>query len=318
LFPDLAGLLWGMQELRTKLQDVLSNRIESFDFEYDAPGHPSRIFRVNGCCVLDQNEPWLLLMIEDITVRKSAERLLEMERDRLSGQVHSTAEALDSTQQELRALAARLFQTQEDERRRVARELHDDIGQKLALLEIDIETFRQSFPDDPNAARARLHELKGRITSLSADVRALSHGLHPSVLDDLGLAQALKDLVEEFGKHDTMLVTFTKRRVPKFVPRAVAAALYRITQEALRNVAKHAGKTHVKVSLDGTDGALRLTVRDFGDGFDAGAIEHRGLGLVTMEERARLINGKFSVESQLGEGATVTVIVPVAVESVED
>jgi two-component system CheB/CheR fusion protein len=91
----------------------------------------------------------------------------------------------------------------------------------------------------------------------------------------------------------------------------VAAALYRISQEALRNVAKHAGKTHVKVRLEGVKGGLQLTIRDFGEGFDAGAIEHRGIGLVTMEERARLINGTFSVVSQLGEGATVTVIAPV-------
>jgi signal transduction histidine kinase len=141
--------------------------------------------------------------------------------------------------------------------------------------------------------------------------------LHPSVLDDLGLAQALKDLVEEFGKRDALLVTFTKRRVPEVVPRHVAAAFYRIAQEALRNVAKHAGKTHVKVSLEGSKSGLRLTIRDFGDGFDAGAIEHRGLGLVTMEERARLIDGTFSVKSQLGEGATVTVVAPVPLEDLE-
>jgi two-component system CheB/CheR fusion protein len=146
----------------------------------------------------------------------------------------------------------------------------------------------------------------------------LSHGLHPSVLDDLGLPQALRDLVEEFGKHDAMFLTFNRRRVPEFVPRAVAAALYRIAQEALRNAAKHAGKTHVKVSLEGVTGGLRLTVRDFGEGFDAGAMEHRGLGLVTMEERARLINGAFSVESELGEGTTVTVTAPLAVEGLEE
>jgi two-component system CheB/CheR fusion protein len=155
------------------------------------------------------------------------------------------------------------------------------------------------------------------MAALAQDVRKISHALHPSILEDLGLPQALKSLVDDFGEREQMLATFTRRRVPDHLPLEVATTLYRIAQEALRNIAKHAGKTHVKVTLQTIKEGLCMTIRDSGDGFDVTGSSQQGLGLISMQDRARLVNGTFRVESELGEGTTVTVVVPLPDPHVE-
>jgi two-component system CheB/CheR fusion protein len=192
----------------------------------------------------------------------------------------------------------------------VARELHDDLGQKLAVLDVEMDHVLRDIGADPEQAHLRISSLKERLASLANDVRVISHRLHPSVLEDLGLAAALKALVDEFGRREKMPATFRRRNVPDKLPSEVAAALYRIAQEALRNIAKHAGHTHVKVMLDTTGRDVRLTVRDSGEGFDQNEIQEPGLGLISMQERAKLIGGELSIESDLGEGTTVKVVVP--------
>ena len=129
------------------------------------------------------------------------------------------------------------------------------------------------------------------------------------MLDDLGLPYALKALGDEFSERKKMLVTWQRQEIPERIPQNVSATLYRIAQEALRNVAKHAGRTHVKISLAGVDGRLRLEIADFGEGFDMEEVHH-GLGLISMSERAHLMEGRFSVNSALGKGTTVVVEVP--------
>lgn len=151
----------------------------------------------------------------------------------------------------------------------MARELHDDIGQKLALLQMDVERLQQRPPSGPEETRSRLAELRDRTAAISEDLRKLSHRLHPSILDDLGLPTALRQLVEEFGAAENMPVSFRHQGLPDKLAPEVAGALYRIAQEALRNIAKHAGKTHVRVNLAASNGRLRLTIRDVGEGFDA-------------------------------------------------
>jgi len=137
----------------------------------------------------------------------------------------------------------------------------------------------------------------------------ISHRLHPSVIENLGLKAALRTLTEEFGERENMIASFSSQNVPEDLPLETATALYRITQEALRNVSKHAGKTHTRVSLRGTSEGLQLQIADFGHGFDMDAGRH-GLGLVSMEERARQIRGAVQVQSRPGEGTTVMVKVP--------
>jgi signal transduction histidine kinase len=232
-----------------------------------------------------------------------------MDRERLAGEVASTARELGRTQNELRALAASLFTSQEEERLRVARELHDDICQKLAVLEIDTQQIQTRMAGQADQVAHDLEQIRAGIAKLSDEVRRISHALHPTIIEDLGLTPALRSLVEDFREHEQMIVTFTTRNFPETLDPQVATGLYRITQEALRNVSKHAGKTHVKVVLRGSPTGIRLQIEDYGEGFDLHA-QRTGLGLINMEERTRLLQGRFTVESEPGEGTRVTIDVP--------
>jgi two-component system CheB/CheR fusion protein len=163
--------------------------------------------------------------------------------------------------------------------------------------------------DQPNATR--FDEMYQQIKAVNTDVRNLSHQLHPSILNDLGLPAALKELVDDFREHEKMFATYLGTMVPENIPTESAIAVYRIAQEALRNVSKHAGKTHVKIMLEGVGPWLQLEVRDLGTGFDTeGDMPRRGLGLVSMKERARIVGGSLVVKSALGEGTTVSLKVP--------
>lgn len=312
-FPELTHLLWEVHDLRSKLEKIRdAGGTLSFEVEHAVPGNVDRILRFAARRVQNERSACILVLVEDISREKNTERALREERDYLSGEVHMTSQALESSRSELRALAGRLFTSQEEERRRVARELHDDLGQKLAALYIDAEQLQQRVGVDPEGASRSVLSLRDRLSSLSHDIRSLSHRLHPSALEDLGLASALRSLVQEFGDHEGMPATFRSRNVPEQIPLETAGALYRITQEALRNVVKHAGHTHVKVSLDGMAGRLRLTIRDFGEGFDMSESGERGLGLISMQERAHLAGGELVLQSELGEGTVVTATVPIA------
>src|SRR5262249_54819290 len=150
--------------------------------------------------------------------------------------------------------------------------------------------------ENPEQARQELAKIRNALGDLSEEVRRISHALHPSVIDDLGIAAALRSLVEDFRERESMIVTLTADPLPRDVPAQIATSLYRIAQEALRNVAKHAGRTHVKVALRNGAEGIRLQVIDSGEGFD---VQDRrsglGLGLISMEERVRMVEGKFSV-----------------------
>ena len=226
----------------------------------------------------------------------------------LESEVAIRTEALDRTKNELRRLAASLLTAQEDERRRIARELHDDFSQRLAGLDIRVTDVRKELPEDAIAAKKRLEELRDDIRLLSTDVRSLSHRLHPSVLDDLGLAVALRTLVKDW---EGVLVFRITENVPEDIPREVSYAIYRIAQEALRNVQKHARGTSVTVTLSMTSGRLRLVIEDRGPGFDLGdRAADRGLGLVSMQERALLVAGQLVIDSKIGRGTRIDVQVP--------
>jgi two-component system CheB/CheR fusion protein len=306
---DVAVGAWGLDEpLRSNLEALRSspNTGMSFEFEHCIGGENPHTFEVRGRVVKPDSQIFLLVTVQDITEQIKAAHLVSEERDRLAQQIELTAQELGRTQEDLRALAGSLFTSQEDERRRVARELHDDICQKLAALEIETQQVAKLLIDKPEEGFRDLEQVRGGIASLADEVRRISHTLHPSVIDDLGLVPALRALVEDFRDRESMIATFSAQQVPEEIPRAVATGLYRIAQEALRNVAKHAGKTHVKVILRGTRSDLRLQVIDSGEGFDTQA-RRSGLGLISMEERARMMEGQFVVESELGEGTKITV-----------
>jgi signal transduction histidine kinase len=231
-------------------------------------------------------------------------------RKRADEAVRDSEQTLRQTREGLRKLAAKLLHAQEEERRRIAREMHDDWTQRLALLGIDIARLEKTL-DRPEAARLLLHRMQEKLVGLSQDMHALSRQLHPSILDDLGLVEALRSECAGFSRREGIAVAYSADEAPPALPRDAALCVYRIAQEALRNLAKHAAvnKAWVSVNVLGTE--LVLRVEDEGVGFDpAGRHAHPGLGLSGMEERARLIQAKLSVLSAIGQGTTVELRVP--------
>ncbi len=232
-------------------------------------------------------------------------------RKRADQDLQAREESLRKNQDELRLLAGSLIQAQEDERRRIAREMHDDWTQRLAVLAIDAAKLEMQLDPGSNAFRL-LQAMRGELVGLSEDVHALSRQLHPSILDDLGLADALRSECASVARREGVKVAFRSDEVADSLPKDVALCVYRVAQEALRNVVKHAQTQEASVSLTTSGRELVLTVQDPGIGFDAAAVRLRqGLGLSSMSERVRLVRGKLSVNSAPGQGTTVTVRVSV-------
>jgi PAS domain S-box-containing protein len=220
------------------------------------------------------------------------------------------SQAIRQQGEDLRLLTGRLMTAQDDERRRIARDLHDDLSQKLAYLAMDLGKL---------ASKATSHELLDSLRTLqrrageaAETVRHISHQLHPSILDDIGLEAALEQYCEEFEERSGIRTHFLARDVPDSIPREVAGSMYHIFQESLRNVSKHSQAAEVFVTLGTVDGALRLSVRDEGVGLPEDSRTSAGIGITGMKERAHLINGKVSIESRAGEGTEVNVTVPLS------
>lgn len=308
--PELVNLLWGLDGIREKLNGLIDAPLGSItEFEHQSTTPLAKTLLIKAQAVANDGDRVLLLMVEDITLRREAELLISRQKEALEGEIEIAARKLTRTQEELRGLTAHLFTAQEHERQRVARELHDDISQRLSLLEIALEETRE-IPSGEEE-RKRLESVRTEVHTLNTDVRQISHRLHPAILNDLGLSAALRALVKEFGEREGMPSTYLTHELPESWSPEAATAIYRIAQEALRNVAKHAGKTHVKLVLAGQEGKLQLRIMDFGLGFDQEQENHSpGLGLISMQERARLAGGQLNVESSLGHGTTVTITVP--------
>jgi two-component system, LuxR family, sensor kinase FixL len=210
-------------------------------------------------------------------------------------------------------LSGRLIHAQEEAQRELARELHDDLNQSLALLSVELEMFGQNPPAEPQRIAARMEEFSTQVKGLSSEVHRLSHDLHPAKLDQLGLVAAVRGFCKEFALAHEIAIEFTEHDVPRAVPDDAALCLYRIAQEALHNVVKHSGGTVAKVELTRADGHLCLVVTDDGAGFDPQATRTNGsLGLVSMNERARFVGGRLTLESHPGAGTRVKVCVPIA------
>jgi len=212
-------------------------------------------------------------------------------------------------------MGQRLITSQDQERVRISRELHDDIGQRLSLLATELEQLQQDGSLHVEVA-GRLVELQKQTSALVTDVQSLSHELHSSKLEYLGMAVAMRGFCREFAENQKMEIDFLSHDLPSSVPPDVSLCLFRVLQESLHNSAKHSGAKHVEVQLLGTSREIDLTVRDFGVGFEVEAAkESRGLGLISMKERIRLVKGSLSIESQLRRGTTIHAQVPLASES---
>lgn len=214
--------------------------------------------------------------------------------------------ALHAAQEELRALSMRLLQAQDEERRRIARDLHDDIVQKLAALAIDADAAALNPTDHPSRVFRSIHS---RIVEISMAIRDLAHGLHPAILTDLGLSIAVIRCAQEFSQRLGIKCMVKTDQVPLSVPAPVTTSLYRILLETLSNVQKHARADEVAIELTRNGDWLVLSVSDNGVGFLLGTKDH-GLGFVSMRERAYMLDGIFTVESRPGVGTTVKVQVP--------
>jgi signal transduction histidine kinase len=245
--------------------------------------------------------------------------LLHWGRRRRAEQALKTNEAaLRGSYDEIRTLAGRLLRAQEDERTRIARELHDDVSQSMATICLQIATLRdQEIADgDPNIRHAltRLHE---SAVNVADDIRALSHDLHPHVLHHIGLVAALAAHCDEMRSRYECDIRFSANPGIGHVPNDAALCLYRIAQEAISNSCRHAQAGRTTVGLARTGSALDLTVSDDGIGFDLDETRQKGvgLGLVSMDERVRLANGSLGVRTTGGRGTTVSVRIPVDQEA---
>jgi signal transduction histidine kinase len=228
------------------------------------------------------------------------------------------AEERERDQSMLSNLSRRLIDAQEQERVWIARELHDDICQRLAMLSTQIvKTARGRLSALPLGDQ--LEQISQQCSDLTGDVQALSHKLHPSMLENLGLVMAIKSFSREFSEQNNAVVDFTDRNIPKALPREVSLSLFRVVQEALHNALKHSREKHFKVLVKAVAGEIELEVIDQGVGFDVtSAASRNGLGLVSMAERISLVNGNFNVYSQPNAGTRIHVRVPLLNSSVVD
>ena len=215
------------------------------------------------------------------------------------------------TEEALQLLARRLLQAQEDDRRSVARELHDGLNQTLAMLGVEVSIALEQIPPSARSARRQLHQIGVRVEQLSEEVRQISHRLHPALLEHLGLVSALRSFCSEFEESRHIDVQFTCEGSAGQIPFPIAACLYRIVQEALSNAAKHANPKEVIVALALNENEIMLSIADNGCGFDViQPGRHSGLGLVSMEERAQIVGGRFSIDSHIGAGTKIEIVVP--------
>jgi PAS domain S-box-containing protein len=228
----------------------------------------------------------ILIFAEDITHRKQAEEaLLGMSR--------------------------KLIEAHEEERTRIGRDLHDDVVQRLVLLSLELEGVQDDVPDSVSELRTRIAVLGNQTTQIADDVQLLSHELHSSKLDYVGIVGAARNFCEEFGERQEVEIDFQSHDLPASLPTELSLSLFRVLQEALRNAAKHSRVKRFEVRLWGSTGEIQLTIRDLGAGFDTEtAMKCTGLGLTSMQERLRLVHGELSIISQPRGGTTIHARVP--------
>jgi PAS domain S-box-containing protein len=273
--------------VKEKLDECFQGKVVKYEMKYTYPELGERdifisYFPIEGTTGIDR----VACIMQDITERKSAE------------------EALSTVSQ-------KLIEAQEEERARIARELHDDVGQRLALLAVHVEGLKQSSPAWGAESESQIGELRKQIADLSIDVQALSHELHSPKLEYLGLAAAAAGFCRELSDRQGVEIDFHSERIPTNLPKDVALCLFRVLQEALQNATKHSGTQQFQVSLRGGVNEVELTVHDSGIGFaPEEAMKGRGLGLTSMQERLKLVDGQLSIESRPGAGTTIRATAP--------
>jgi two-component system, chemotaxis family, CheB/CheR fusion protein len=305
---ELDAHRWKIPKLRLLMQEisVKKNSFTDLEIKHAFPHIGTRVMLLNARQLQLESHRRILLAFEDITDRRRAE-------ESITERLEETDRELDRTKDELRALAGHLMTVQEEEQRRIARELHDDLVQRLGFLEFQIEQYRLGPIGNAGAeVTEMLTTLQTQVAELSDATRNISHGLHPAILDDLGLVAALRKLAKDLSRGRPTAVRFTSRVGRCSLPRRhFAAAIYRIAQEALHNAIKHTSGAGVTISLGCKRNELLLTIRDTGPGFDRSSVRGAGgLGIVNMEERARLLGATLRIDSRAGKSTTITLRAP--------
>src|SRR5262249_14315530 len=230
-----------------------------------------------------------------------------------AGYIGSAFDATEIKQAEqvLSMLSQKLIEAHEQERTRIARELHDDIGQRLALVMMRLEGLTRKFPASFPELRHEIRDAGTQLKGLSRDIQVLSRSLHPSKLHYLGLVRAAASFCAELSAAQKVEIDFQSENIPPDLPQEISLCLYRVLQEALQNAIKHSGSRRFEVFLGGGSKDINLEVHDSGIGFDpVKAIKGGGLGLTSMKERLKLVNGSLLIDSQLQHGSTISARVP--------
>jgi PAS domain S-box-containing protein len=212
----------------------------------------------------------------------------------------------------LSTVSQKLIEAHEEESSRIARELHDDINQRLAVVNMRLGCLKQGPPASAAEFKQEIGEVSQEIAGLAADIQVLSHGLHPRRLELMGLEAAAAGFCEEFSTRHGVTIDVHFENIPKALPPEISLCLYRVLQEALQNVVKHSVSRHAHVSLNGQINTINLTVKDSGAGFNPHEARGPGLGLTSMKERLKIIGGQLSILSQRGRGTIIHAVAPLS------
>lgn len=260
----------------------------------------------------------LAKMTRDITERKQLEDRLKKMNEELEKQVLDKTEEIRRSYEDLRLLASHLQDVREEERATMSREIHDQLGQQLTGLKMDVSWLSKKIQTDDELIRDKIKGIMELLDGTIRMVRRIATELRPSILDDLGLIEAMKWQSYEFEKRSEIKIDFNSSLSEVSFPNNVTIALFRIYQESLTNVARHAGATKVSTAIHQEDHRLVLIIADNGKGFDTRAISHkRTLGIMGMRERAMMIGGHYDIISEPGKGTTVSIMVPLTEEEDE-
>jgi signal transduction histidine kinase len=335
LLSDLGDRQWDCPRLRALLGEILTQNTAFEDFEvthtFPYIGPKTMLLNARQIRQAPDHASLILLAIADITDRKQAAAAVQQAHDVLETRVRERTHALAEvnaallaeiserkrTEQARQQLLRQLVTAQEEERRRIARELHDQMGQDITVLLLDLKALRDTAPDD-SPVHDRVEQLQVLAMQIGQEMRTLALKLRPTALDDLGLAVTLANYVEQWSAHALVAVDFHSAGLEGArLPLSVEAALYRLVQEALTNVLKHAQATGVSLIVERRTSEIRMIVEDDGVGFDIEAVlhsaptEHR-LGLVGMDERVAQLGGTLTIESAPGSGTSVFIRIPLA------
>jgi signal transduction histidine kinase len=240
----------------------------------------------------------------------------------MSDSLKKREDALRESEQRLRSLSVQLMRAQEKERLRLSKELHDELGQALVFLKQRIRSFQRGLQEGQSSLYDECEETNDYIDEILENVRRLSRDLSPFILEDLGLSSALRWLIENFAQQYSSGASFDIDKVDHLFSKDAQRNLYRISQEALTNIGKHAEANHVSFTVKKNQSSVSFTIEDDGKGFDvskikAGNSPQKGLGLDTMEERARMLGASLDISSKMGEGTRIALKIPIERAMVE-